>query len=187
MARQLFVALLLALATVVGPGCPSSEEADPHSGGNFDPPVDPEVQRIVDNLEEGSAEDQMKAIKEAAQLGAKARHAAESLCASAVSADEQVSRAAMVALQKVHPELYPHVRTIVTDENYSARQAAVVAIGEMGREGLGQIALAEPSKRAKIVAILKKHLDGFSKLYAVRALAFCGPEAKVAAEQVSEL
>ncbi len=251
MFRYFFITALLALLTVSGSGC-SSGDSDQSQTDDPYGPVDPEVQRIVENINEGSTKDQLKAIQEAAQLGEKAWHATESLCAGAVSENKEVSRAALLALQKVHPALYSHVRTIATDESTGTRSHAVSAIGQMGREGrgalpailhelnrktnvseclealgniapdsdrvvdllasyliqspprgenayerehearqaaeaLGQIGHAEPAKRAKVVAILKPHLSGFSKLYAVRAVALCGPEAASVAEEIGEL
>lgn len=253
MSYRYLVALFVTFTMVAAAGCPAKVDHD----NNDDPhverdPVPPEVQELIGKLTQGSARERIQAANEAAAMGEKARGAAASLCASAVDGHEDIQVAALTALEKVAPELFKHVRVIVRDSSSSSRQAAVVALGEMGpkarpawpvvkhelyrpsnvndslrtlgkiapdsdavvamlaahlihtldkerpeyeqnyqtqaaAEGLGLVAAAEPAKRAKIVAILQKHLDGYGKLGAVKALALCGPEAADVAEQVREL
>ena len=254
MSYRYLVALFVAATMVVAAGCPANDDSGGGGGGNVGPvpPLPPDVVPVVEDLNQGSAQEKIQAAAKAAAMGEKAKGTAASLCANAVDSNEDVQVAALKALEKVAPELFPHVRVIVRDSSSSSRQAAVVALGEMGQkaraawpvvkyelyrpsnvndslrtlgkiapdsdavvamlaahlihtidkerpeyeqnyqtqaaaEGLGLVAAAEPAKRTKIVAILQKHLDGYGRLGAVKALAFCGPEAADVAEQVREL
>ncbi len=97
--------------------------------------LDPRVTETVQQLQDGSAADQVEAAEKAAALGEQALPAAEALCQLALNKDLPQRDAGLNALEKVHPKLFPHVRTIVTVADDSARTAAVAEIGKMGRAG----------------------------------------------------
>ena len=64
----------------------------------------------------------------------KGRPAARALCSAAL-ASGQLRTAALEALQKVHPKLYPEVSTLLTDGNASNQSRALAAIAKLGDEG----------------------------------------------------
>jgi hypothetical protein len=142
------------------------------------PKLDPQVAAVVDRLKAASVAERVKSAEDAGKLGEKARPAAEDLCTLALSKDQAARAAALDALEKVHPRLFPHIRRIVTIAEDSARGEALEAIGQMGRDGrpalpvilwyfeqktrieagLLALALIAPEQKA-VIDILAQHLN----------------------------
>jgi hypothetical protein len=87
-------------------------------------------------LKNGTAEEKIKATEELADLGEKALPAARSLCEAAMEPSQKVSRAALQALEKVHPELQQAVFVLLVDakaENHKQALSKLSLLGEQGK------------------------------------------------------
>jgi hypothetical protein len=131
------------------------------------PQADPVLQGLAAELNQGSAKERIAAAAEAAKLGEKAKPAAGQLCLLALSGDQAERTAGLEALEKVHPRLFPHVRTLVTVTDASARNAAITEIGKLGRDG---------NAAAEVVRAQLK--QGADKSTCYQTLAAIAPEAQ---------
>lgn len=118
---------------------PSPNPLSPHQPRHDDRPKDEVVDALESRVESGSVAEQIKAAQEAGALGERARPMAESLCELAARSSGPARAAALDALEKVHPALYGHVRTLLTVTDYYARKEALEKLREMGGEGRGAV------------------------------------------------
>jgi hypothetical protein len=97
---------------------------------------DPEVKRLMRTVAD-SANPPATRVAAARKIGAlgeeKGLPAARALC-QAATAPGQVRTAALEALEKVHPRLYPHVVTLIADNDSNHHYQALGAIAKMGEE-----------------------------------------------------
>ncbi len=173
MYRPLAITLLLIIGVSSGVGCSGGSDSPDDITGPTEP-VDPQIQGLLDNLQQGSPQERIQAAQQAAQLGERARPAAERLCAGAIDTDEAVRNASLVALEKVHPALFPHARTLATVKDAYTRSAAIEAIHNMGREARAALPL--------LLFELKKDTNISNCLKAVGAIA---PESRAARETLT--
>ena len=114
------------LAVIVGL-CPVGRSAD-------DP--DPEVKRLmrVASDPDNSVANRIAAARKIAELGEnKGKPAARALCQMAVQMGA-VRRPALDALEKVDPKLYPHIVTLIVDNESSNHYKAIGEIAGLGNE-----------------------------------------------------
>jgi len=139
--RPLTIALAV-LLTLAGTGRTSAED------------IDPEVKRLirVASDAENSAANRIAAAKKIAELGEeKGKPAARALCQMA-STKGPIVRPALDALEKVNPKLYPHVVTLIVDNESSNHYRAIGEIARMGNDG------------RSAVPVLMAHARGMVKL-----------------------
>jgi hypothetical protein len=79
------------------------------------PEIPPNVAPLIAKLQKGTEEEKVKAAEQLALMGDKAKEAARALCEATVGPSKEVSRSALQALEKVAPELYEPVFTLVVD------------------------------------------------------------------------
>jgi hypothetical protein len=99
--------------------------------------VDPEVKKLIARLSDTSASPASRvtiAKKLATFDPEKGKPAARALCGAATNTGA-LRTAALDALQKLHPKLYPEVTTIVSDNNPKNHYMAQGAIAKMGDDG----------------------------------------------------
>src|SRR5262249_31296725 len=103
--------LLAALAGIgLGPASPSAADA-----------IDAEVKQLMKTVADSTngAATRINAAKKLREIGEeKGKPAARALCQMAVPPG-QARRAALDALEKVHPKLFPHVMTLIVDDESS--------------------------------------------------------------------
>jgi hypothetical protein len=101
---------------------------------NADLPAD--LKPIVARLKGRSADDRAKAAEELGGMGEKAMPAARALCEATLDPSQKVARGALVALEKVHPELQKPVFVLLVDEkanNHVEALTTIVGLGEAGK------------------------------------------------------
>jgi hypothetical protein len=90
------------------------------------------IATLIFYLRTGVPEEMMKSAERLTQLGEKARAAAPALCAAATHSSKSVSRAALEALEKVAPNLYEPVFTLLVDAQAANHRKAIAAIRGLG-------------------------------------------------------
>jgi hypothetical protein len=85
-------------------------------------------------LESHDEEERVRAADALADLGSKGRPAARALCEAALDPSEQVSHAALRALEKVHPDLYEPVLILRIDENALNHRQALLKLGQQAEQ-----------------------------------------------------
>jgi hypothetical protein len=104
------------------------------AAGVLPPPPPPfKHAALAKRAESGNAKDRNAAIEQLGQKGAEAKPAARALCEAIL--DKETRESALLALEKVHPVLFPHVRTLVVDNNAWNHQQASQAIANLHEEG----------------------------------------------------
>jgi hypothetical protein len=105
-----------------GPGASPKKENEPA----------PALQTLISALRDGKGEDKLSAIRSIASLGEKASAASHALCEAAMSPNRELSREALLALEKVNPDLYGPVFTLVIDGNPANHLKASRALRNLG-------------------------------------------------------
>ena len=95
------------------------------------PKPDP-LAMLVSTLESGDNAAKVHAAEELGKMGAAAKPAARALCKAATDPAQDVSQAAVEAMEKVCPQLVKPVVTLTHDKEPSNHIAASVEIGKMG-------------------------------------------------------
>jgi hypothetical protein len=96
---------------------------------------DKKVAELVRDLMSERDADRIRAAEQLGKLREEARPAARALCEAALTPEESVRRAALEALEKVHPALYKPVLTLLVDSGQYNHHRAVEAIRLMGKDG----------------------------------------------------
>ncbi|GEM_PF-5191331 len=91
-----------------------------------------ELRPLVVKLKGGLNEERLKAAEELGNMGEKAMPAARVLCEAALSSSQAVSRSALSALEKVHPDLYQSVFVLLVDAKASNHRLAIIKLGLLG-------------------------------------------------------
>jgi len=123
MTRQIRLAipLLLALTTTIAfaqkPADTKPEE------------VDKEYLPLVKQLKERDAKVRAKAATELGEKGEAAASTATALCDAIMDTSPRVTQAALVALEKVRPDLYKYLSVIVLDKSRTRRFEAIAELG----------------------------------------------------------
>jgi hypothetical protein len=94
-----------------------------------------ELAPILTKLTTGSADDRVKAAENLGVMGKKAVLASRELCEAAVGLSQPVSRAAIIALEKVNPELHGPVFVLLVDGSAANHKTALEKLTEMGEQG----------------------------------------------------
>jgi hypothetical protein len=140
-----------------------------------------ELRPLVARLNSGTMEERVKSAADLAALGDKARPAVGALCDAAASPSQEVSRAALEALEKVNPELYKPIFVLLVDEqavNHRAALTTLAALGEQGKPAtpivLHEISrcralFADPSARWGLNALIQVTNDSMKTLPKIAA------------------
>src|SRR5262249_27794606 len=99
------------------------------------PNLPAQLRPVVARLKSGTPEERAKAAEELANLGEKAQPAARALCEAALSPSQKVSRGALEALKKVHPDLHEPVFVLLIDEKAENHQQALAKLSLLGDQG----------------------------------------------------
>ena len=148
---------------------------------------------IVARLGTGSADDRAKAANELAEMGEKALPAARALCEAALIPDQKVARAALLALERVHPQIQKPVFVLLVDEAAANHQKALTDIGQLGSQGKAAIpVLVNEIKRCQELLTQPGARWGQQTLLQVtnqtlRTLAKIGPEDPITVKTVVDL
>jgi hypothetical protein len=97
-------------------------------------PEERELEPILERLKSGSPENRVEAADELARMGKKGQPAARALCEAATDSSEKVSRAALVALEKVHPDLQQPVLVLLIDGAAANHIKALSRLDQLGDE-----------------------------------------------------
>jgi hypothetical protein len=122
------------------------------------------VNPLLTQLETGTDEEKIKAAEQLAALGDKSTAVARALCRAAISSNKEVSRSALQALEKVAPDLYEPVFTLVVDGQAASHRKAIAALREQG-----------PKAKAAIPVLLfqlQKHREDITDSVEGRRTAF---------------
>jgi hypothetical protein len=110
----------------------SDKQATPpptDSGKSFD------LEPIINKLKAGTTEEKIKAAEDLARLGERAKPASRALCEAALGSLEAVVQAALLALEKVHPELQRPVLVFIVDNKAENHIEALTKIRLLGEDG----------------------------------------------------
>jgi len=114
---------------VPDPQRPAEKKAEMNPANK--PEVD-EVALLADKLKVGTPEDKTAGVQALAALGDKARPAASALCLVAIDSNKELARAALQALEKVNPELYDPVFTLLVDGQAANHRKAIAKLRNLG-------------------------------------------------------
>lgn len=95
-----------------------------------------DVEKFIKDLKNPDAKIRTNAAKSLMALGTEANAASAALCSATLDKSAQVRRAALEALEKVNPELYPLISTIVLDDDFHKRLSAIETLAKMGEDAL---------------------------------------------------
>jgi hypothetical protein len=122
------------------PSPPDTRPTDPRPDEPAPKPKKPqapgerELGPILARLKSGSQEERVAAADELARMGDKAQPATRALCESVTDPSQKVSRAALIALEKINPELQQQVFVLVIDDSAANHKQALNKIGHMGEK-----------------------------------------------------
>ena len=127
-----------------------------------EPKLTPEERDLVPllaRLKSGTAEDRVEAANKLAQMGKKAQPAARALCEAATDPSQKVSRAALVALEKVYPELQQPIFVLLIDDQAANHVTALAKLDELGDKAKpGTPVVVHQIEKCQ--ALLKEQLEG---------------------------
>ncbi len=101
-----------------------------------DPDLPARLRPAVARLKGGTTEEKIKAAEELAGLGEDAKPAARALCEAALDPSQRVARAALLALEKVQPDLHRPVFVFLVDEaaaNHLKEIGKLALLGDQGK------------------------------------------------------
>ena len=88
----------------------------------------PEIKALIAKLRGGSNEEKIAAGEGLGAQGQKAKGASRALCEAATNPGKDVSRSALQALEKVNPDLYEPVFTLVVDGQAANHRKAIASL-----------------------------------------------------------
>ena len=149
----LVVGLFLTLPSASGqkPPAKSGAESSPEEV------VDKEYQPLVSQLKSKDVKVRLKAATELGGKGEAAASAATAVCNAILDASPKVSEAALVALEKIRPDLYQPVSQMILDSNRTKQFEAIAALGRKAEK-------AAPAKnvllnRLRVETAIMKPID----------------------------
>jgi len=93
-----------------------------------------ELEKLAKDLRHKDVKVRLKAVKSLAEKGEDAAPVAGPLCDALMDRSPQVAVAALEALEKVRPDLYKHVSTLVLDKDPYKQLEAIRELGLMGEK-----------------------------------------------------
>jgi HEAT repeat protein len=93
-----------------------------------------ELEKLAKDLRHKDVKVRLKAVKSLAEKGEDAAPVAGPLCDALMDRSPQVAVAALEALEKVRPDLYKHVSTLVLDKDPKKQLKAIRELGLMGEK-----------------------------------------------------
>jgi hypothetical protein len=93
-----------------------------------------ELEKLAKDLRHKDVKVRLKAVKSLAEKGEDADPVAGPLCDALMDRSPQVAVAALEALEKVRPDLYKHVSTLVLDKDPYKQLEAIRELGLMGEK-----------------------------------------------------
>lgn len=112
------------LALSVSPGLQAQDKAK----------LDAELEKMTKDLRHRDVKVRVAAVKALGEKGVDAGPAARSLCDALLDQSPQVAVAALEALEKVRPDLYKHVSTMVLDKDRQKQMTAIQELGLLGEK-----------------------------------------------------
>lgn len=106
----------------------------PVSGQQKPDRVKLDVEQFIKDLKNSDAKVRTNAAKSLGALGEKASAATSALCSATLDRSATVRRAALEALEKVNPELYSPISTIVLDNDGANLAKAIYTLAKMGQD-----------------------------------------------------
>jgi hypothetical protein len=105
-----------------------------------DPMLPAEFRAVAAKLKSGTTEERVNAAEQLAGMGEKALPVARLLCEVALEPSQKVSRAALAALEKVHPDLHKSAFILVVNDEKAANHLKALAdistLGDQGKPAL---------------------------------------------------
>jgi hypothetical protein len=115
---------------------PKPKPKDPAPGPKPKPaPEDRDLAPIISRLRNGTAEERIEAAETLGSMGIKARPACRALCEAATDSSQKVSRAALVALEKIDPDLQKPIFVLLIDGQAANHIQALGKLDELGDKG----------------------------------------------------
>ena len=147
MSRILFIVVGLSMAF-----CEQRSFADdPTEQTNSD-----EIDKLIMRLHSKDIKTRVKAAETLGEMGENATSASESLCEAITDQSPQVATAALDAMQKVRPELYTPLSTMILDRDERKQAAAIMEFALMGEKAAPVL----PVLRVKLRTVLSKDTIG---------------------------
>ena len=121
--------LVLAIA------CGLATFAKPHAVG-ADDKIDPEIEKLIKDMKNKDVKVRLKAADALRAKGEEAAPASKALCDALIDLSPKVNIAALEALEKVRPDLYKPLSTMLLDGTRPKQLEAVKELGLMGEKAL---------------------------------------------------
>jgi HEAT repeat protein len=151
-----FTAVLCAFTLCVASTAGQGSDNDKTPGSD-------ELNTLVKNLRHRSVKTRLQTAEALGKMGVDAKPAAaKALCEATMDQSPQVRAAALDALQKVWPEIYKPLSTLILDKEKEKREAAIKEIGLMGPD-------AAPAATV-LAGVLRKELAGSQPSYVRRGI-----------------
>jgi HEAT repeat protein len=124
---RLFLASLVSFTLVCLPTATLAQDKDKDD-------VSPDLAALIKGLRNKQSKIRIKAAEDIGKLGEEAAPAAKPLCNAMMDGSAKVATAALDSLEKVRPDLYKPLSTLVLDSTPAKQLAAVKEIGLMGEK-----------------------------------------------------
>jgi HEAT repeat protein len=98
--------------------------------------IAPDLEKLIKELHSKEVKVKIKAAKSIGDRGPEAADAATALCDSLMDSSLQVGTMSLEALEKVRPDLYKHVSTLILDKDRLKQKQAIGELGLMGDKAL---------------------------------------------------
>ena len=122
------------------------------------------VKQLVRQLQARDTAKRIDAANTLAKLGEDAEEAAPALCDATLDSSKKVASAALLALEKVRPDLYPHVATLILDEDGFNKSNAIEQLAKKGPQARPTIKILFTRFRNEILSrdksIFRNGFDG---------------------------
>ena len=115
-----------------------------------------EIDKLIMRLRSKDIKTRVKAAETLGDMGENASPASEALCEAITDQSPQVATAALDAMQKVRPDLYNPLSTLILDKDKNKQAAAIVEFALMGEKAAPVL----PVLRAKLKTVLSKDVFG---------------------------
>ena len=109
-----------------------------------------EIDKLIMRLRSKDTKTRVKAAETLSDMGENASPASEALCEAITAQSPQVATAALDAMQKVRPDLYTPLSTMILDGNENKQAAAIMELALMGEKAAPVL----PVLRAKLRTVL---------------------------------
>jgi hypothetical protein len=112
------------------------------------------LKALVATLKSRKQEERLQACEQLESLGKAALPAVRALCEATLDPSQKVARAALQALEKVHPDLHQSVLVLLVDDNADNHVRALAKLGQLGEAGNPAVPI--------ILLHIRKHLEYLS-------------------------